>query len=130
MVECGTLDDPTNGMVTVSTTIYNSVATYSCNIGHNLTGNDMRMCLETGSWSSSEPTCTCEFYCFREPLAYIQHKLCQKYNPHNSIQVLKSTKVQNPRRNTCSAVLEKNCLLAEYRIAYRIQTMYHNYYCC
>ena len=57
VVDCGTLNDPTNGLVTVSTTTYNSVAMYSCNIGRNLTGNDMRMCLVTGSWSGSEPTC-------------------------------------------------------------------------
>ena len=38
---------------------------------------------------------------------------------------MKSTKVQNPRRNKCSAVhavAEKNCLVAdlEYRVPYRI----------
>ena len=64
----GTLGDPANGLVSISTTTYNSVATYSCNIGHNLIGDDMRMCLETGSWSNSEPTCTGELQCFRQPL--------------------------------------------------------------
>ena len=34
--------------------------------------------------------------------------------------VMKITKVQNPRRNKCSAVVEKNCLVAEYRVPYRI----------
>ena len=33
---------------------------------------------------------------------------------------IKCTKVQNPRRNKCSAVLEKNCVVAEYRVPYRI----------
>ena len=33
--------------------------------------------------------------------------------------VMKSTKVQNPRHK-CSAVVETNCLVAEYRILYRI----------
>ena len=32
---------------------------------------------------------------------------------------MKSTKVQNPRRK-CSAVVDTNCLVAEYRIPYRI----------
>ena len=32
---------------------------------------------------------------------------------------MKSTKVQNPRRK-CSAAVETNCLVAEYRIPYRI----------
>ena len=57
VVDCGTLGDPANGLLSISTTTYNSVATYSCNIGHNLIGDDMRMCLETGSWSGSEPIC-------------------------------------------------------------------------
>ena len=61
VVDCGTLDDPTNGIVSVSTTTYNSVANYSCNIGHTVTGDDMLTCLETGSWSSSVPTCIGEY---------------------------------------------------------------------
>ena len=32
---------------------------------------------------------------------------------------IKSTKVQNPRRK-CSTVVETNCLVAEYRMPYRI----------
>ena len=35
------------------------------------------------------------------------------------LRKMKSTKVQNPRRK-CSAVVETNCLVAEYRIPYRI----------
>ena len=57
-MDCGPLDDPANGEVSVSGTIFNSTATYSCNTGYTLTGDDMRMCLETGFWSDSEPTCT------------------------------------------------------------------------
>ena len=41
---------------------------------------------------------------------------------------MKSIKVLNPRRNKCSAVVEKNCLVAEYRVLYRIRAAYHNYY--
>ena len=35
------------------------------------------------------------------------------------LKIMKSTEVQNPRRK-CSAVVEMNCLVAEYRIPYRI----------
>ena len=38
---------------------------------------------------------------------------------HNEYTCMKSTKVQNPQRK-CSAVVETNCLMAEYRIPYRI----------
>ena len=58
VVDCGDLEDPANGEVSVSGTTVNSVATYSCNTGYTLTGDNMRMCLETGLWSGSEPSCT------------------------------------------------------------------------
>ena len=56
-IDCGSLDDPANGDVSVSSTTFNSMATYSCNTGYTLTGDDMRMCTESSRWSGSEPTC-------------------------------------------------------------------------
>ena len=35
-------------MVSFTTTTYNSVATYSCNTGYTLTGDDMRTCQSSG----------------------------------------------------------------------------------
>ena len=57
-IDCGSLDDPANGEVSVSSTTFNSVATYSCNTGYNLTEHGIRTCSESGVWSGSEPTCT------------------------------------------------------------------------
>ena len=54
-VDCGDLTDPDNGAVSVSGTAYNSLATYSCNSGYVLMGDDMRTCLDTGLWSGSTP---------------------------------------------------------------------------
>ena len=56
-VDCGSLDNPGNWVVSFTTTTYNSVATYSCSTGYTLTGDDRRMCLESGLWSGSEPMC-------------------------------------------------------------------------
>ena len=43
-------------------TIFNSVATYSCNDGYNLVDGDMmRTCLASGNWSGAAPTCTSIF---------------------------------------------------------------------
>ena len=56
-VDCGGLTNPENGAVSLSGTTYNSVATYSCDSGYVLMGDDMRTCLDTGSWSGSAPTC-------------------------------------------------------------------------
>ena len=57
-VDCGTLTHPANGQVshTVGTTL-GQTATYSCNTGYNLMGDNTRTCQATGVWSGSEPTC-------------------------------------------------------------------------
>ena len=54
------MDDPENGRVSLSgtTLTYNSVATYSCDAGYDLMGDNTRTCLGTGNWSGEEPTCT------------------------------------------------------------------------
>ena len=57
IVDCGALDNPDNGMVDVSETVLDSVATYSCNTGYTLTGDAMRTCQGDGTWSGSEPIC-------------------------------------------------------------------------
>ena len=61
VVDCGALDNPANGEVFLTNTTFNSVATYSCNTGYNLTGDNMRTCLETGFWSGSDPTCSSKY---------------------------------------------------------------------
>ncbi|XP_064384964.1 uncharacterized protein LOC135333878 isoform X2 [Halichondria panicea] len=67
-ITCPALSDPTNGQVTFATDItvpfdYGTMATYSCDIGFGLSGNNMMrtcggdMSNSTGVWSGSEPTC-------------------------------------------------------------------------
>ena len=55
--DLGTLE---NGMVTVSDTVFNTTATYSCNNGYELRGDATRTCLGTGLWSGDVPTCECK----------------------------------------------------------------------
>ena len=57
MVECGNLSHPDNGMVSLSGIVLDSVATYTCDTGYDLVGNNDRTCLATGNWSGNEPTC-------------------------------------------------------------------------
>ena len=59
VVDCGngTLNDPTDGQVSFTTTTFGSTATYSCNTGYNLQGVATRTCQADGTWSDSEPTC-------------------------------------------------------------------------
>ena len=56
-IDCGPLGHPENGRVSLSGTTYNSVATYSCDSGYGLIGNNTRTCLGTGNWSGRKPTC-------------------------------------------------------------------------
>ena len=57
VVDCGDLMDPANGAVSLTNTIFNSTATYSCNDGYNLVEDTTRICLASGSWSDTAPTC-------------------------------------------------------------------------
>ena len=56
-VDCGDLNNPDNGMVSLDGTRLNSVATYQCNTGYDLMGDTERRCTELGQWSGSQPVC-------------------------------------------------------------------------
>ena len=56
-VDCGPLNNPTNGQVMVPATTFNNMATYSCNSGYTLNGAQTRTCQASGVWSNAEPTC-------------------------------------------------------------------------
>ena len=58
VVDCGTLNNPTNGEVNhTAGTTFRQTAIYSCNTGYNLVGSSTRTCQVTGVWSGSAPTC-------------------------------------------------------------------------
>ena len=61
VVDCGPLESPEDGMVSVNTTTFQSVAKYSCNDGYSLIGESARTCLNSSNWSHSEPYCTCKY---------------------------------------------------------------------
>jgi len=56
-VDCGSLTPPPNGKVNVTTTTYNSSATYSCDSGYNLSDTTPRTCQANKHWSGNAPTC-------------------------------------------------------------------------
>ena len=56
-VDCGVLDDPENGEVSLSGTTLGSKATYSCNDRYVLEGESTRVCQSNGKWSGEAPTC-------------------------------------------------------------------------
>lgn len=57
-MDCGDLENPENGAVSLAGTTILSVATYSCDFGFFFVGGDqVRTCQTTGTWSGTEPTC-------------------------------------------------------------------------
>ena len=57
VVDCNTPPTINDGSRIVTTTTYQSTATYSCNNGYIMSGSPTVTCLASGSWSPT-PTCT------------------------------------------------------------------------
>ena len=57
ITDCGELDDPNNGQVSLNGTTLGSIATYTCDTGFDLIGDMERICQANGNWSGNEPTC-------------------------------------------------------------------------
>ena len=56
-VDCRDPGTPTNGQRSLSSTTYNSVVTYTCDVGYTLQGSNSRTCQSNGQWSGSLPQC-------------------------------------------------------------------------
>ena len=61
VVDCGMISVTAPLMVNQTSTIFNSTATFSCEIGYNLMGDDQRTCQSNGTYSGVMPTCTGEW---------------------------------------------------------------------
>ena len=57
IANCGPLQHPINGQVTLSGTVFESIANYSCNLLYSIIGDTSRECLANGTWSGIEPHC-------------------------------------------------------------------------
>ncbi len=57
IVSCPVLTDPDHGTVSVTTTTYQSKATYACSTGYTLKGGAESTCQAGGTWSAA-PTCS------------------------------------------------------------------------
>ncbi len=64
VIDCGQLRDIRNGRVVLTGTTVGSTATYSCNKGYILIGQETRTCQVTGEWNAKEP------FCQRKPSIY------------------------------------------------------------
>ena len=57
VIECDPLDKPDNGDVIIESTLFQAVATYTCNPGYELVGTAQRICSGEGIWSGVAPIC-------------------------------------------------------------------------
>ena len=57
-VQCGNPPLILNGKIQYNTTTFQSNATYMCNPGYNLTGNNIIRCSANGLWAGGLPTCS------------------------------------------------------------------------
>ena len=64
-VDCGSLTNPLNGELNLTTTTFMSTSTYSCNAGYNLFGKGTRTCQANGTWSDNVPTCERKYTIFQ-----------------------------------------------------------------
>ena len=62
LVDCGTPEIPTNGMVMFNSTKLGSIANYRCNEGCSLDGAVQRICEHNNQWSDSIPQCQGKLY--------------------------------------------------------------------
>lgn len=67
---CEILSKPANGEVTWNGLNTGSMATYTCESGFNLAGNQTRTCQSSGLWSGRTPKCTCAQKCKSEVGVY------------------------------------------------------------
>lgn len=56
-IDCGRLEDITNGFVEFDSTSFGSIASYTCRDGFVLMGKGIRQCRDNGQWSGEEPVC-------------------------------------------------------------------------
>jgi len=55
--DCGDQDHPDNGRVKYFSTNYKTLASYTCDPGYDLVGNNVRQCEADAFWDSTAPTC-------------------------------------------------------------------------
>ena len=54
---CDVLSPVDNGAIALTGTFVGATATYTCDTGYILEGNEVRLCQSSGQWTGSEPSC-------------------------------------------------------------------------
>ena len=80
-IDCGDPGTPTNGQRSLSSTTYNSVVTYTCDVGYTLQGSNSRTCQSSGQWSGNVPQCTCKLLVFIILIYTVDICHCYSFHP-------------------------------------------------
>ena len=76
VTDCGDPGTPSNGQRSHSSTTYNSVVTYTCDVGYTLQGSNSRTCQFSGLWNGSVPQCLRTLTSGNGGLFHVQFKVC------------------------------------------------------
>ena len=57
IVQCPTLTDPENGIISCTGNGVGDTCTVTCDDGFDLSGSETRTCQDDGSWSGTEAVC-------------------------------------------------------------------------
>ena len=61
-MDCGDPGNPDNGRsILQGNTTFQSNVTYECDPGYRLVGVSNQTCSANGTWSGSQPSCTCKY---------------------------------------------------------------------
>jgi len=87
LVECPSLDPPTNGMISCTlgdgdTANPGESCSFSCNDGFELRGSDTRTCQNDRSWSGTNTTCVRGKLCCILVVRLIRNRTVQGYLMH------------------------------------------------
>lgn len=74
VIDCGAPNNPENGDVTFTLTVYNAFAIYSCEEGYDLVPSEtFRTCEADGNWSGDDRACQRKYIIYiYTPLFFIQ----------------------------------------------------------
>jgi len=72
---CGNPGVPDNGEKNSSSYKYDNVVSFSCNVGYNMQGSQVRTCQTNGEWTGTQPTC----------LSKLESVFCSQVRPFTNV---------------------------------------------
>ena len=60
-LQCPNIGTPSNGQMVGNGVFYESIRTFSCDVGYELHGSTVRVCQDTGEWNGTLTTCRGRF---------------------------------------------------------------------